>query len=69
MANNSKGTATPTRSHRAKAVRRANRIAMLQWWLVAGLVLAAVVLMIVLFSQDGPGVPTHGIPAQGAMAG
>ena len=69
MSSNSKGTATPTRSQRADAVRRANRVAVLQWWLVAGLLLAAVVLMIVLFSQDGTGVPTHGIPSQGAAGG
>ncbi|MGI9577798.1 MAG: hypothetical protein ACR2OH_06345 [Microthrixaceae bacterium] len=56
----SKQTATRSRSEHAKAVKRANRRALVQWWLIGILFVAALVLMVVFLSQDGTAVPTHG---------
>ncbi len=59
----SKHAPTRSRSEQARAVRRANRIAIIQWWVVGIVFIAAIVLMVVFFSQDGTGgVPTHGAP-------
>lgn len=55
-----KHTATRSRSEHAKAVQRANRWALVQWWVVGIVLIAAIVLMVVFLSQDGTGVPTHG---------
>lgn len=55
-----KQTATRSRSEHAKALHRANRRALIQWWVVGIVLVAALVLMVVFLSQDGTGVPTHG---------
>lgn len=57
-----KGQPTRSRSEHADAVRRANRVAMLQWWAVGTVLIIGIVLMVLFFSGDGSGVPTDGGP-------
>ncbi|MCP4434757.1 MAG: hypothetical protein GY812_04550 [Actinomycetia bacterium] len=54
-----KGTPTTSRTAKAAAQQRANRMAALQWWLIAAVLVAGLVLAVVFFSADGTGVPTH----------
>ena len=60
-----KRTATPSRSDHARAQRRAERKALIQWWVLGIVLVAALVVMVVFLSQDGSVAPTHGRPAGG----